>query len=164
MRDLIDRQAAIDAVGSMLRRKFGIGGDLAEITLTDLPSAQQNLQLTCNQLATDSISRQAAIDVADAVWSVTGDKNVAKVWDQIKDLPSAQPEQRWIPVSERLPEEYGNYLISIDGEEPDIGTINPNDPRGWSLCDANGFYWASDKALNITAWMPLPEPYKKENR
>ena len=41
----------------------------------------------------DLISRQAAIDVADAVWSVTGDKNVAKVWDQIKDLPSAQPEE-----------------------------------------------------------------------
>jgi len=40
----------------------------------------------------DLISRQAAIDVVDAVWSVTGDKNVAKVWDQIKDLPSAQPE------------------------------------------------------------------------
>ena len=40
----------------------------------------------------DTISRQAAIDVVDAVWSVTGDKNVAKVWDQIKDLPSAQPE------------------------------------------------------------------------
>ena len=40
----------------------------------------------------DLISRQEAIDVADAVWSVTGDKNVAKVWDQIKDLPSAQPE------------------------------------------------------------------------
>lgn len=65
----------------------------------------------------------------------------------------------WIPCSERLPDQYGNYLISIDREEPDIGTINPNDPRGWSLCDANGFYWASDKALNITAWMPLPEPY-----
>ena len=42
----------------------------------------------------DLISRQAAIDAADAVWSVTGDKNVAKVWDQIKDLPSAQPERR----------------------------------------------------------------------
>ena len=40
----------------------------------------------------DLISRQAAINVTDAVWSVTGDKNVAKVWDQIKDLPSAQPE------------------------------------------------------------------------
>lgn len=42
----------------------------------------------------DCISRQAAIDVADAVWSVTGDKNIAKVWDQIKDLPSAQPERK----------------------------------------------------------------------
>ena len=73
-----------------------------------------------------------------------------------------QPEQQWIPCSERLPDQYGNYLISIDGEEPDIGTINPNDPRGWSLCDANGFYWASDKMLNITAWMPLPEPYRGE--
>ena len=40
----------------------------------------------------DLISRQEAIDVADAVWSVTGDKNIAKVWDQIKDLPSVQPE------------------------------------------------------------------------
>lgn len=67
----------------------------------------------------------------------------------------------WIPCQERLPEQYGNYLISIDGEELDIGTINPYDHRGWSLCDANGFYWANDRALNITAWMPLPEPWKE---
>ena len=40
MNDLISRQAAIDVMGSMLRRKFGIGGDLAEITLAGLPSAQ----------------------------------------------------------------------------------------------------------------------------
>ena len=38
--DLISRQAAIDAVSNMLRRKFGIGGDLAEITLAELPSTQ----------------------------------------------------------------------------------------------------------------------------
>jgi len=42
----------------------------------------------------DTIYRQAAIEVADAVWSVTGDKNVAKVWDQLKDLPSAEPERK----------------------------------------------------------------------
>lgn len=40
MSDLISRQDAIDAVGNMLRRKFGIGGDLASITLAGLPSAQ----------------------------------------------------------------------------------------------------------------------------
>ena len=75
----------------------------------------------------------------------------------------ALQEPRWIPVSERLPEEYGNYLISIHGEdEPDIGTINPNDKRGWSLCDANGFHWASDKKLIVTAWKPLPKPYRED--
>ena len=36
--DLISRQAAIDAVGSMLRRKYGLGGDLAEITLKEVPT------------------------------------------------------------------------------------------------------------------------------
>ena len=40
----------------------------------------------------DLIRRQDAIDVADAIWATTGDKNVAKVWDMIKNLPSAQPE------------------------------------------------------------------------
>ena len=39
----------------------------------------------------DLISRAAAIEVADAVWMATGDKNVAKVWDQLRNLPSAQP-------------------------------------------------------------------------
>ena len=38
MSDLISRQTAIDAVGNMLRRKFGIGGDLANITLAGLPT------------------------------------------------------------------------------------------------------------------------------
>lgn len=41
--DTVSRQAAIDAMGSMLRRKFGIGGDLAEITLAGLPSAQPEI-------------------------------------------------------------------------------------------------------------------------
>ena len=41
--DCISRKAAIEAVGSMLRRKFGIGGDLAEITLAELPSAQPEI-------------------------------------------------------------------------------------------------------------------------
>ena len=42
----------------------------------------------------DLISRRDAIEVINAILAVTGDKNVAKVWDQIKDLPSAQPERK----------------------------------------------------------------------
>ncbi len=48
----------------------------------------------CSEFPNSSncISRQDAVEVADAIWTVTGDKNVAKVWQQLKDLPSVQPE------------------------------------------------------------------------
>lgn len=122
----------------------------------------------------DCVSRQAVIDTARKVSSIfKGEYDtrtpygvVLDVQDAVSKLPSVTPkaEPQWIPVTERLPEEYGNYLISIHGEdEPDIGTINPKNKRGWSLCDASGFYWASDKSLIVTAWMPFPEPYKAES-
>ena len=40
----------------------------------------------------DLIDRQEAIEAIDAIWTVTGDKNVAKAWQQIIDLPSAEPK------------------------------------------------------------------------
>ena len=106
----------------------------------------------------DLISRQAAIDVADAVWSVTGDKNVAKVWDQIKDLPSAQPKQQWIPVSERLPKKDGRYLVTrydyvTSTEFIDILWYEKN--LWWNMRYTGNYA--------VTAWMPLPEPYKGED-
>ena len=85
----------------------------------------------------DLISRQAAIDVADAVWSVTGDKNVAKVWDQIKDLPSAKPERKkgkWINRSLNiLYPEWARYTCSVCGEHSNRYDYCPNcgaDMRG----------------------------------
>lgn len=64
----------------------------------------------------------------------------------------------WIPVSERLPEEDGEYLVTVldsysgrpfvDISHYFIGNVNNN-----------GFY----KAYEVMAWMPLPEPYKVES-
>lgn len=61
-----------------------------------------DLQPTCNQLATDTISRQAAIEVIDAVFPVDPMKSeyaqgiacgaaLAKTY--IEQMPSAQPER-----------------------------------------------------------------------
>ena len=57
--------------------------------------AQPNLQPTCNQLATDTISRQAAIDILDAyqVMVENGEEN-PYTWARLRmsELPSAQSE------------------------------------------------------------------------
>ena len=58
-------------------------------------------------------------------------------------------KQRWIPVSERLPERHGDYQVCTKNEY--YGTKNV------SKRYFNGDYW-SGRWTNITHWMPLPEP------
>ena len=60
-------------------------------------AAQPNLQQTCNKLATDCISRQAAIDATNRTDYIgLAVEDVKKVTDavieELKRLPSAQPE------------------------------------------------------------------------
>lgn len=71
---------------------------------------------------------------------------------------------RWIPVSERLPEEYGNYLVQVawsGNKDIDMGTYHPRNfsktSKTWSMCDADGFYWAEDNNIEVTHWRPLPQ-------
>lgn len=67
----------------------------------------------------------------------------------IQDIPPAEPEQRWIPCSERLPEEDACYLVTTSGTNNDIIDIAYYTEGIWH------------KASRIKAWMPLPEPYKE---
>lgn len=82
--------------------------------------------------------------------------------DEIEALPSAQA---WIPVSERLPEEYGKYLVTMKSGLVKEATYKPkriyvNFREGWSACYADGLFYHDDS--EIVAWMPLPEPYKED--
>lgn len=68
--------------------------------------AQPNLQLTCNQLATDCISRSAALDVIRNIRAIAGSYDSemllidkAEAQTELMMMPSAQPERktgRWI--------------------------------------------------------------------
>ena len=62
---------------------------------------------------------------------------------------SKREKGEWIPVSERLPEDRGNYIIDYTNE---FGGF-----VGISYFDKYGF-WSSS---NVIAWQPLPEPYKE---
>jgi len=68
--------------------------------------------------------------------------------------------QEWIPVTERLPEHFGVFIVAIrvPNEErvgKDCADFDPF-AKTWlpSMC------W--DKGYAVTHWMPLPEPPKGE--
>ena len=64
------------------------------------------------------------------------------------DLPSAEPERKWIPATEALPQNY-QQTICIDS-------------RGKMMIGTYGEYgWTFPCYMNEpVAWMPLPEPYR----
>lgn len=71
----------------------------------------------------------------------------------VRELPPVTPKQRWIPVSERLPEESLNSVLGWDD----------NRERCVFVQYVNGRFQfvGRDSSFKITAWMPLPEPYKE---
>lgn len=85
---------------------------------------------------------------------------IRKKWTNeiIKAVPSA--ETKWIPVTERLPEDDSDVLITFHGE---------NETRIVPVNYAQGIWFDCifDIELNthgVTSWMPLPEPYKGERK
>ena len=108
----------------------------------------------------DLISRQAAIDALKNRWKKTrnyegnGDDIAEECELSLKQVPSAQPEQRWIPMKERCPEKDGRYLCTFQGKAVHICMY------------LNGCFriYGENKDNLITAWMPLPEPYREEEQ
>ena len=131
----------------------------------------------------DSISRQAAIDGVKTLHEVAWKNwheptlSVNVVIDMIKDLPSAQPEQRWIPfttrpLTEEEKEEHSEWDGILDCKLPDDGQriLVSISVRGHESVQYDEFYTDDGSYLDsgyeigteAVAWMPLPEPYREE--
>lgn len=137
----------------------------------------------------DYIDRQAAIEalaaVCDRVCQYTKKKKkksimhgacpLGSAFDAIRELPSAQPEQRWIPVSEELPKEDTDVMIAYrykagegDTSHCDIDITSYGQAyfggRACSFKEWRAPFEYFHTNYEVVAWMPLPEPYKeKEN-
>lgn len=92
----------------------------------------------------------------------------------VENLPSAQPEPRWIPVTERLPlvtyDEHGNHssepvILCMESGEIEIGFFNPvgtfesADDDGLSVIGS--IHAGTVDYKHVVAWMPFPEPYER---
>lgn len=192
MSNLIERQAAIDAVclnnyrditlvnGNPYTRGYRDGvlakeNDCIE-NIMNLPSAEP-------EPYEDAVSRNAIIQklnmmdryVSEELRLCDTDKKFPKnevfivddVYEEIvENLPSAQPEQRWIPCSERLPEE--DHWLGGSGKQFSdnvlVSIYNSDDEDEWvDVSQTIDGEWRIEllRQWKIVAWMPLPKPYKE---
>lgn len=68
--------------------------------------------------------------------------------NMIDELLEQEPKTEWIPVSERLPEKNGKYLVTVRNGNVYAGVYDAFSGR---------FQCAA------IAWMPLPQPYNAES-
>ena len=68
---------------------------------------------------------------------------------EIDEQPTITPESHWIPVTERLPEESGCYLVSVKNDHE-----RRYSKTAWF---EKGVWFARQ---DVIAWRELPEPYK----
>ena len=98
--------------------------------------------------------------------------NIAVSRENFEKMRPAQPEPRWIPCSERLPEIKQHVLLSCYGRVI-YGRMISKDGNGgypvFEICDSVGekrpivletTVHSKFTTSRIIAWMPLPEPYK----
>ena len=132
--------------GRMIKRAV-----IALKIIRDLPSVAP--QESCD----DCVSRKAVLNTlfykSDNNCEVVLNKELQ---DRVKALPSVTPTHEWIPCSDRLPEEKVEVLVTTE-----CGNITI--AERYSAND----YFINDGAATadedeITAWMPLPLPWKGE--
>lgn len=75
----------------------------------------------------------------------------------IKTMPPCEGNNGWIPCSERLPERDINVLAYHRNISFDYQYVSWIDDYSGRWCGFIG-----NLSDDVVAWMPLPEPYKKE--
>ena len=172
-----------------LKQRPMLGAAPIVMELEELPSAQPEKHTeehtethACDYQRTethDLVSRRAALEAMDT-WDKFGcdpDGKLVRYDDDkhyvpyvhyedmvhaVKNLPSAQP--RWIPCEERLPEEQDEYLVTWVTKRYSGKRLVGIGIFEYDLSEDN---WLFDDYMNayvdatVTAWMPLPEPYKE---
>ena len=127
----------------------------------------------------DLISRRAALDALDAICDreceyskkqravMCASCHLGSAFDAIDELEAQ--ELKWIPCSERLPEENGRYLVTLHTYgaldfkvDETVVKIIPFFDK-WRTPTHSPEWINEALTQEVLAWMPLPGPYKEQN-
>ncbi len=99
------------------------------------------------------MTREEAIDCLNIIrtWA-KGDS----FYECIDMAIAALEQSKWIPCSERLPEENGNYIVTGTWESGKLVV-------GECYFSTEDGYFNAHWCFDVAAWQPLPEPYKTES-
>ena len=101
------------------------------------------------QEETTEAERKEAIACLDC----SNEHGMLAAW--LTELQERRQADRWVPVSERLPEDYTRVLITNE-----YGEVICIDWNTWYQKE----YKDARKSYKATAWRPLPEPYESEDK
>lgn len=105
----------------------------------------------------DLINRQAAIE--DIRTMIPKDARFDIKWIEmwLMQLPSAQLEPQWIPVSKKLPNKNDYVIVTTK-----FGVVIEAQFEVWNSGEKE--WWIdNDNSLefdDVVAWMPMPQPYR----
>lgn len=132
----------------------------------DLISRKQAIKEICREVSEQESNAIPGEDLDVGV--IVGLKMAVRI---IKEQPSAEKTGKWIPVSERLPEEDTEVLICYKHRE---GEGDTNHAR-IDITSYGDMYFGGNRIVQtkhwrqpfeyftlnyeVVAWMPLPEPY-----
>ena len=99
-------------------------------------------------------TREKLIELLDALIRPGQQNTLGEIADYF--IANGVTVQKWIPVSERLPELYKSVLAY---DEEDKTVIRWYDKNGFNIVDEYGYTYP---VKTVTHWMPLPEAPKGE--
>ena len=122
------------------------------VTRENMPS------VTRQEPCEDCVSRQA---VDRLIWRYLrkGTEDNIAFYEHFLDLPSVTPQEpRWIPISENLPKEGGDYLVTLCFDIYGKGTVREVRSNFFCILSKKWLYEDED----VIAWQPLPKSYEPQ--
>lgn len=105
--------------------------------------------MTRNEIINEINCLLSELDNGDDAVSYLTQNDVNWLKENIKAL---EQELKWIPVTERLPDNSGRYWVNYS-----LGYV------GIAHYYESVLKWGCTTTERIVAWMPLPKPYKAES-